>query len=161
LDLRRWEYRVSVTGARLVSAEQRGLGGVQVHVDLEPVEQDALGVAHRALGARRQGRHMHQHRRAGGGREVAGEGGDELVDARQAGLVEGVEVELERLGLDQVGRTAGTMKWASATTGLPRGRARRARRRSRCPRRRRAARLGDADLVALALAGMGNSRAGS
>jgi hypothetical protein len=24
---------------------------------------------------------MHQHRRAGGGREVAGEGGDELVDA--------------------------------------------------------------------------------
>jgi hypothetical protein len=81
-----------------------GAGAVIVDLDVEAVQQEAVQFAHLQLAeVFRQGQRR-VHRRAEGVRQVVAQQGQQGVRVGQAGLVEGIQVQLERLRFDDVGR---------------------------------------------------------
>ncbi len=87
-----------------IRLEQFRRGAVVVDFHIQPVQQHAVQLAHGdgGEGVRQGQRHMHVGAKAG--RQVLLQQGLERVRAVEAGLVERVQVQLERLGLDDVGR---------------------------------------------------------
>ena len=99
LDLSRSERRVSTASSRGVGAQQTRIGRTVV-VDLDGQRVDAGAVVADEV---RQSE-VHRHLASRALRQVARDASTHVVGVVEAAAVERVEVELERLGLDQVRR---------------------------------------------------------
>jgi hypothetical protein len=119
--LSRWLCTVSST-TRSAAAQQLRLRLLVVaDGDIQRIDALARQGGHALRFDFGQGADLDQHRLAGSAGQVFLKAGLQLGQRGEHGLVQRVEVQLERLGFDDVRRIAGMANSPMATTGLPDG----------------------------------------